>query len=54
VQPCAEAWLTDRASEAILGQGLMPLLSVKGRDAVRLGRFPLAGPGKPLARRWGP
>jgi type VI secretion system protein ImpC len=55
VQPCAEAWLTDRASEAILGQGLMPLLSVKGRDAVRLSRFQsLAGPRKPLAGRWGP
>lgn len=53
MKPCAEAWLTDRAAEAIMRQGLMPLLSVKGRDAVRLARFqPLADPGKPLAGRW--
>jgi type VI secretion system protein ImpC len=55
MKPCAEAWLTDRAAEAILGQGLIPLLSVRGRDAVRLVRFqPLAGPGKLLPGRWGP
>jgi len=36
VKPCAEAWLSERAGEAIQSQGLMPLLSIKGRDAVRL------------------
>lgn len=36
VKPCAEAWLSDRAAEAILKQGLMPVSSVKGRDVVRL------------------
>jgi type VI secretion system protein ImpC len=53
VKPCAEAWLTVRAAETILGKGVMPLLSVQGQDAVRLGRFQaLADPAKPLAGRW--
>lgn len=34
--PCAEAWLSEKAAEAILGCGLMPVLSVRGRDCVRL------------------
>jgi type VI secretion system protein ImpC len=34
VKPCAEAWLSERAGEAIIEHGLIPLLSVKGRDAV--------------------
>ena len=36
VKPCAEAWLSDRAGEAISKRGLTPILSVKGRDMVRL------------------
>lgn len=36
VKPCAEAWLTDRAGEEILQKGLMLMLSIKGRDAVRI------------------
>ncbi|HWV99930.1 MAG TPA: type VI secretion system contractile sheath large subunit [Candidatus Acidoferrum sp.] len=36
VKPCAEAWLSDRADKRLLANGLMPLLSIKGRDAVRL------------------
>jgi type VI secretion system protein ImpC len=53
MKPCAEAWLTDRGAEAIADKGLIPLLSVRGQGAVRLGRFQsLAGAGKPLARRW--
>jgi type VI secretion system protein ImpC len=36
VKPCAEAWLSERAAEAILNHGIMPILSVRGRDAVRL------------------
>jgi len=35
-QPCAEAWLSDRAADVILGHGLIPVLSLKGRDAVRV------------------
>jgi type VI secretion system protein ImpC len=54
MQPCAEAWLTDRAAEAILRQGLMPLVSVRGRDAVRLpGFLSVASPAQLLAGRWG-
>jgi type VI secretion system protein ImpC len=34
--PCGEAWLSDRAAEAILDRGLIPVLSIKGRDAVRV------------------
>lgn len=36
VKPCAEAWLTERATQAMLGKGLIPVLSIRGRDAVRL------------------
>jgi type VI secretion system ImpC/EvpB family protein len=44
VKPCAEAWLSDRAGEAIFRQGLIPVLSIRGRDAVRLvGLQSLAG-----------
>jgi type VI secretion system protein ImpC len=35
-KPCAEAWLTERASQVILSEGLIPVLSIKGRDAVRV------------------
>jgi hypothetical protein len=53
LQPCAEAYLNDRAAVAILDEGLMPLLSVAGRDAVSVPRFQsLAEPERPLAGRW--
>jgi type VI secretion system protein ImpC len=53
LQPCAEAWLTDRAAEAILDRGLMPLQSVQGRDEVHLPSFlSVARPQKLLAGRW--
>ncbi len=52
--PCAEAWLSDRAADAILAKGFMPLQSIKGRDAVRLTRFQsLSTPPGNLAGRWG-
>ncbi len=52
--PCAEAWLSERTAEAILEKGVMPLLSIHGRDAVRLARFQsLAEPATNLAGRWG-
>jgi type VI secretion system protein ImpC len=53
-QPCAETLLTERAALRILESGLMPLASLKGRDAVRLVRFQsIAEPAAPLAGRWG-
>jgi type VI secretion system protein ImpC len=52
-KPCAEVLLTERAAEAILNQGVMPLLSMKGRDSVRLARFQsIAQPLAALAGRW--
>jgi type VI secretion system protein ImpC len=52
VKPCAEAWLSDRAAEAILRQGIMPVMSVRGRDAVQLLTLrALSNPPMPLAVR---
>jgi type VI secretion system protein ImpC len=39
MKPCAEAWLTEEQALRLLGVGVMPLVSIKGRDAVRLLRF---------------
>jgi type VI secretion system protein ImpC len=53
LKPCAEVLLTERAAERVLEHGLMPLLSLRGSDVVRLARFQsLAAPLKPLAGRW--
>ncbi len=53
MKPCAEALLTEKAVTAILDKGIMPLLSLKDRDSVRLLRFQsLADPPAPLAGRW--
>jgi type VI secretion system protein ImpC len=53
IKPCAEALLSPRASERLLDAGVMPLLSIPGRDAVRLARFQsLMDPPAPLAGRW--
>ena len=53
LKPCAEALLTQRAAEAILDHGLMPLLSFVNQDNVRLARFQsIAEPPRPLVGRW--
>ncbi len=39
LQPCAEVFLSDRAGEAVLEKGPMPLLSYRDRNAVRLLRL---------------
>ncbi len=53
LQPCAEVLLTERAGEAILNRGLMPLLSYKNRNAARLMRFQsIAEPSRPLSGPW--
>ena len=53
ITPCAEELLTETVAEAILGNGLMPLLSFKNRDTIRLVRFQsVADPPTPLAGRW--
>jgi len=53
LMPCAEVLLTEEAAERIMESGLMPLVSIKGRDAARLVRFQsVAEPLRALAGRW--
>ncbi len=53
VKPCAEAWLTDRGAEVLQTQGLVPLRSIKGRDAVRVGPLQsIHEPGVALRCHW--
>ena len=50
LQPYAEAWLGERAAQALLERGVMPLLSHRQRAAVRLVRLQsIAEPLQPLA-----
>jgi hypothetical protein len=52
--PCAEALFTVRAMQAVAEKGLMPLLTMKGTDVVRLAIFQsIAEPHADLAGRWG-
>jgi type VI secretion system protein ImpC len=52
-KPCAEVWLTEHAAQRLLEQSVMPLLSFKNRDQIRLARFQsLAIPLRVLAGRW--
>ncbi len=54
LKPCAEVLLTEGSAELLLELGLMPLLSMKGSDRVRLARFQsVAQPAAPLGGRWG-
>ena len=53
IQPCGEVLLTERAADIILEKGLMPLLTLKDQDVIRLARFQsIADPLKPLSGRW--
>jgi type VI secretion system protein ImpC len=53
LKPCAEALLTEEAVERILDTGVMPLVSLKGQDSVRLVRFQsIAEPPHSLGGRW--
>jgi type VI secretion system protein ImpC len=55
VKPCAEVLLTEEAVERILDEGLIPVVSYKGRDSVRVGRFQsIAEPQRALRGRWEP
>ena len=52
--PCAEAYLSERAADAVLARGPMPLLSYRNRPSLRLPRFQsLADPPHALAGPWG-
>ena len=53
LQACAEAHLSERAAQAILNAGLMPLVSYKNRNAVRVPRFQsISSPAQPLSGPW--
>lgn len=53
MQACAETWLSDRAAEAMLQHGLMPLRSLRNRNAAHLQRCQsLAQPPQALAGPW--
>lgn len=53
LQPCAEVALADRAAQAILDAGLMPLLGYKERNAARVMRFQsIASPAQSLDGPW--
>ena len=52
-KPCAEAVLGERAVERIMDRGLMPLISMRDSDRIRLLRFQsVAEPMAALAGRW--
>ena len=53
LKPCAEVLLTQEAVDLLLERGLMPLISIKGADRVKLALFQsIASPPTPLAGRW--
>ncbi|KPJ92825.1 MAG: hypothetical protein AMJ53_08625 [Gammaproteobacteria bacterium SG8_11] len=53
LKPCAEAVLSEKTAETIESYGIMPLMSYKDRNAVRLWRFrSLAGQNGGLAGPW--
>ncbi|MDH3918090.1 MAG: type VI secretion system contractile sheath large subunit [Rhodospirillales bacterium] len=53
LKPCAEVLLSQRAAEAVLARGIMPLLSHRNANAVRVLRFQsLAEPPTALAGPW--
>ena len=43
--PCTERNLTQQKVEKVLGRGYMPVVSIKGRDEIRLGSFNSLGGG---------
>lgn len=52
-KPCAEALMSERVAARLMDHGLMPLASMKDRDAVRLVRFQsIASPLAALAGGW--
>jgi type VI secretion system protein ImpC len=53
LKPCGEALLGEEATGAILDRGLMPFISMRGSDAIRLVRFQsIATPAADLSGRW--
>ncbi len=53
VTPPSEVVLTIRAAEKLLEAGLVPVLSLKGSESVRIARLqPIASPLRALSGRW--
>jgi type VI secretion system protein ImpC len=53
LQPCAEVFMPERVSTALIGLGLMPLVSARDRNSARLARFQsLADPPASLVGPW--
>jgi predicted component of type VI protein secretion system len=53
MKACAEALLTQRAAERMLEKGLIPVVSFKSQDKIRVAGFQsVAKPHRPLAGRW--
>ena len=53
LMPAAEAYLGERAVEALIGAGLIALASMKNRNSVRVPRVQsIASPAAPLAGAW--
>jgi type VI secretion system protein ImpC len=53
VKPCTEALLTEDAVERMVEEGLIPLVSFKGRDVARVAKFQsIAEPLRALAGQW--
>lgn len=56
--PCTERNVTTDKAELIMQRGFMPVVSIRGRDVVRLGSFQSLsgrcwpGHGLPIRRRW--
>jgi type VI secretion system protein ImpC len=51
--PCAQTWLPESKIDALIKEGLMPLVSVQGRGQVRVPRFQsIASPPAALAGHW--
>jgi type VI secretion system protein ImpC len=52
-KPCAEVLFTEETVDMLLGRGLMPLISFKNQDQIRLARFQsLTSPPVTLMGRW--
>lgn len=53
LQPCGECLLAERAAESLLADGLIPVMSFRNRNAIRLLRFQsIARPASALAGPW--
>ena len=51
--PCGQAWLSESRIEALLKEGVIPIVSARGRGEVRVARFQsIASPPAALMGRW--